>query len=121
MAACALLLSGGAMRVHAEEHLVPTTDLHDHIAASSQKRADDVKQVKEFLELPPVRKALETAKIDPRQAVKAVAFLSDDELARLARQSAAAQKDFAAGAMSAQHLTYAVIALSAAVLVLILK
>ena len=50
---------------------------------------------------------------------KAVATLSPDELARLASRTNQLQRDFAVGALTNQELTYIVIALAAAVIVLI--
>jgi len=50
---------------------------------------------------------------------KAVATLSPDELARLAARTNQIQRDFAAGSLTNEQLTYIVIAIGAAVIVLI--
>jgi hypothetical protein len=50
---------------------------------------------------------------------KAVGFLSDEEVARLASQIQRLDRDITAGALSNQHLTYIVIALATAIIVLI--
>jgi hypothetical protein len=62
---------------------------------------------------------LKTGKVDYQRVQKAVVTLSPDELARLASRTNQLQRDFAAGALTNQELTYIVIALAAAVIVLI--
>jgi hypothetical protein len=47
--------------------------------------------------------------------------MNDEELSQLAGRVQAAQKEMVGGALSNEHLTYIVIALAAAVLVLVLK
>ena len=51
---------------------------------------------------------------------KAIATLSPDELARLSARTTEIQNDFAAGALTNEQLTYIVIALATAVIVLII-
>jgi hypothetical protein len=58
--------------------------------------------------------------LDYRKVDRAIATLSPDELAQLAAKTNALQKDFAAGALSNQELTYIVIALATAVIVLLI-
>jgi hypothetical protein len=59
-------------------------------------------------------------KVDYQKVQKAVATLSPEELARLASQTNQIQKDVAGGALTNQQLTYIVIALGTAVIVLVL-
>lgn len=47
-------------------------------------------------------------------------MLSDDELAGLASRIDSAQTDFAGGSLDNEHITYIIIALAAAVIVLVL-
>ena len=73
-----------------------------------------------FFNSKPALKALRSAKIDAKKVQDAIAQLSDAELARLAARTNVAQKDFAAGALNNQDLTYIIIALATAVVVIIL-
>jgi hypothetical protein len=82
-----------------------------------QKNLDDVRS---FFASDAARTALKTGKIDYQKVEKAVATLSADELARLAARTNLIQKDFAAGALTNQELTYIVIALATAVIVILI-
>jgi hypothetical protein len=65
-------------------------------------------------------KAIKRAGFDRNTVVRAVATLSDDELSRLSARAERAQQDLAAGALSNQELTYIVIALATAVIILVI-
>jgi hypothetical protein len=68
-----------------------------------------------------VKQTLNASNLDAQKIEKAVAVLDDEELSQLAGRVQAAQKEIVGGALSNQELTYIVIALAAAVLVLVLK
>ncbi len=55
-----------------------------------------------------------------KQVQQAIPTLSDQELAQLARQTDRIQNDFAAGALSNEQLTYIIIALATAVVVILI-
>lgn len=112
----ALFLSSG---LSGQEHVVSSASLHQRVVKEAEVRRENLTKLNEFLSSAPVKKALRTARLDEQEVRRAAAFLSDSELARLITEAKEAQKDFAAGALSNEHLTYIVIALSAAVLVLI--
>jgi hypothetical protein len=103
----------------AQDHVVSPSELQQAAASKARTRQQNIAQVQSFVSSQPVQKAMKTARLDPVQVRKAVPTLSDAELARLASQSAKAQKDFAAGALTNEQLTYIAIALAAAVIVLI--
>ncbi len=102
------------------EHVVSPADLRKDIRAAAEVRQQNRAKVEQFISSTPVQKALKGARIDSAKVQKAIPLLSDEELARLAAQSEKAQKDFAAGSLTNEQLTYIVIALATAVLVLIL-
>lgn len=104
----------------AETHVVSAAELHQRAASATQARQDNLAKIGKFLSLPPVQSALGAVKMDSAQVQKAVPLLSDEELARLAARADAAQADFAAGALSNEHLTYIVIALATAVIILVI-
>ena len=73
-----------------------------------------------FFSSKPVKAALKTGKIDYKKVDQAVSTLSADELAKLSAKTNQIQKDFAGGALTNEQLTYIIIALGSAVIVLIL-
>jgi hypothetical protein len=90
------------------------------MTAAAQTRQKNLDDVRSFFSSEPVRAALKTGKVDYQKVDKAVATLDADELARLAARTSQIQKDFAAGALTNQQLTYVVIALASAVIVLLI-
>ena len=106
--------------VAAEDHVVPLSDLHHDAAAVTQTREANTAKAERFFKSEPVEKALHSFKMDGDQVMKSVPMLSDAELAQLSSRIDSAQKDFAAGALDNEHITYIVIALAAAVIVLLL-
>jgi hypothetical protein len=105
----------------AEEHVVSSSELRKELVETTEARRKNLKQVRDFISSAPVREAMKKTPTDSTKVEQAVSSLSDEELARLAQRTQRIQEDFAAGALSNEHLTYIVIALAAAVLVLVLK
>ncbi len=106
--------------VLADEHVVSPSDLQKQTINAARAREQNIQSVREFFGSERAHKALQSAKIDSNKVQNAIAQLSDAELARLAAKTNAAQKDFAAGSLSNQDLTYIIIALATAVVVIIL-
>jgi hypothetical protein len=109
-----------ALRVRGEEHLVSPSDLHDTLAKSAKARQTNLEKVQRFFSSERVRQKLTSTKTDLKKVENAVPHLNDEELARLAAQTEKVQADLAAGALDNQQITYILIALAAAVLVLVL-
>jgi hypothetical protein len=105
--------------LQAQSSIVQPSELKNAIEKASLNRARNLAQVRSFFSSKPVRNALSKTGMKPDRLNEAAASLSPDELARLAARTQKIQADFAAGALSNQELTYIVIALAAAVLVLI--
>jgi hypothetical protein len=103
----------------AENHVVSTAELQQATVSAANVRQQNITRVEKFFSSEQAEKALKSAHLDPVQIKKAVPSLSNQELARLASRADKAQKDFAAGALNNQQITYILIALGAAVLVLI--
>jgi hypothetical protein len=104
----------------AQAPVVSSSDLQRAIVEAAQNRQKNLDDVRTFFGSEPVRSALKSGKLDYQKIEKAVATLSPDELARLAAKTNQVQKDFAAGALTNQQLTYIVIALGTAVIVLLI-
>lgn len=105
--------------VLAQEHVVSRAELHRDIVAASQARQSNQDKVLEFLSTDPGRKALKSANVPYEKVEKAVAQLSDAELARLAATTEKVQADFAGGKLSTTE-TYILIAVVTAVIILLI-
>jgi hypothetical protein len=113
-----VLLSTSALA--AENHVVPLAELRQEAASSKAKRDADLSTVGQLLDLQPVQKALGKANLESKQIRQAAALLSDAELGRLASRAEQLRADVEAGALSNLHLTYIVIALATAVIILVI-
>ena len=102
------------------DHIVPAPDLHQAVRAAGQARQKHLTKLDKFFSSEPARKAFETVKLDPAKVSQALALLSDDELARLAAQSEKIHHDVDAGALTNQQITYILIALGTAVIILVI-
>lgn len=104
----------------AQAPAVSSSELRQAMTSAAQTRQKNLDNVRSFFASEPVRDALKSGKVDYQKVEKAVATLSPDELARLAARTNQLQQDFAAGALTNQELTYIVIALATAVLVILI-
>lgn len=102
-----------------QDHVVSPSELQQVTASVARTRQQNISKVEKFFSSEQARKALKSAHLDPVQVKQAVPTLNDQELARLASRADKAQNDFAAGALTNQQITYILIALGAAVIVLI--
>jgi hypothetical protein len=103
----------------AQGKAVTAAELRDAVKQAASGREKNLEQVRSFFGDPKISKVLADAHIDSNRIQKAVSALSGAELEKLALRTTQIQSDFAAGALSNQELTYIVIAIGAAVLVLI--
>ena len=104
----------------AQEHVVSPADLHRDILAAAQAREGNQDRVLKFFSSDQAKKALQSANLPYERVQKAVSQLSDEELARLAARTEKVRKDFAAGALTNQQITYIIIALATALIVVII-
>ena len=102
----------------ATEHLVSPAELSRELQAREAARAADVRAATAFFERESAR--LERAGLDVKEVTAAVAALDADSLERLGQRIAAVDGDVAGGALNNQELTYVVIALATAVLILVI-
>ncbi len=114
----ALLLFPG--QLPAQDHVVSPADLHQELQAAAQARQANRARLEKFFSSESVRKALRSARIDCAQVEKAVPLLTDDEAARLGSLADKLQNDLAAGALNNQQITYIIIALATAVIILVI-
>ena len=107
-------------QMRAEEHVVSSVELQHSLHAAAERREQDLGRFDHLLSNQAVRGALQSARLDTAKVHEAAAMLSDDELARLADRAGRVERDMAAGALSNQELTYIVIALATAVIILVI-
>ena len=103
----------------ASQHLVSPSDLQKAVVEASQARQRNLDTLNNFLSSDKAKKALESANIDPQQVKKAVAGLSDEELAQLASRAQKAQADFAAGTLSDRDLLVVLVCIAALILIIV--
>ncbi len=106
--------------VYAQEHVVSPADLQKQLEAASDARKKNLAKMDRFFSIPRVKKAFESSGFTYSTIQKAIPQLSDDELARLAARAEKAQRDFEAGALTNQEITYIIIALATAVIILVI-
>ena len=104
----------------AQEHVVSSADLRRDLVAAAQVRQDNQAKVMTLFSSDQSKRALQLAGLSYEKIQKAVPQLGDEELLRLASLTNQAQSDFAAGALNNQEITYILIALGTAVIILVL-
>lgn len=101
------------------EHLVSPTELQKAVVDASQKRQQSLDTLNQFFSSEKVQQAMESAHQNPERVRRAVASLSDDELAQLASRANKAQADFAAGNITDHDLLIILVCIAALVLVIV--
>ena len=105
--------------LRAADHLVAPADLHQAIVESAESRAGNLKKVQGFFASDTVRTKLAVAGFDVKKVETALPQLSNEELRRLANQTQKIEAEVSAGALNNQQITYIIIALATAVVILI--
>ncbi|MEX2263200.1 MAG: hypothetical protein WD696_14685 [Bryobacteraceae bacterium] len=100
--------------------VVSPQELHRRIVSESRLRQERIARLQSFFSSETGRKALSSSKLHAEKIVRAAPLLSDEELAELTARADRAEADFKAGALTNQQLTYIVIALGTAVLILVI-
>ncbi|HEV2386125.1 MAG TPA: hypothetical protein VGS20_02610 [Candidatus Acidoferrales bacterium] len=104
----------------AGQHAVSSAELQQAVADSARTRQANEAAVESFLGSGRARQSLKKAGIDYQIVQRGIPLLSNDELASLAARSQAAQKQFQAGALTNQQITYIIIALATAVIIIVI-
>ncbi|MEZ5364075.1 MAG: hypothetical protein R2748_17480 [Bryobacterales bacterium] len=106
--------------LRAAEHVVPSETLTQRLEAGAAQRAADEEALRGLFSSESARKTLAASGVDADEAVNGVAALSNDDLSKLAERARAYQADVAAGALNNQQITYILIALATAVIILVI-
>ena len=103
----------------AAEHVVSSSEMRKAVVDASRVRQQNLDTLREFFSSEKARRALKTTHTDPEQVKKAVASLSDAELAQLASRAQKAQADFTAGRLNDRDLIIILIAIAALILIIV--
>jgi CHASE3 domain sensor protein len=103
----------------AADHLVNPSDLQKATVDASRQRQQNLESLNQTFSSPKVQQALQSARMNPEQVKKAVAGLSNEELAQLASRATRAQANFAAGNMSDRDLLIILVAIAALILIIV--
>lgn len=103
----------------APDHLVPPSALQQAAVNASRARRQNAETLQKFFSSPEAQKALDSARLNPREVNKAVSGLSDQELAQLAQRANKAQSDFAAGNLSDRDLLIILVGIAALILIIV--
>jgi hypothetical protein len=109
-----------AVQVFADEHAVSVADLHQALVESAKTRQTNAETVQKFFSSEVVQKTLGHQFVNATKVEKAIPLLNDEELSRLASQCRQVESDISAGALSNQEITYILIALATAVIILVI-
>lgn len=120
LAATVLISLTAATPLAAADHVVAPGVIAQALTKSEAGRQNEIAQVQKFFSSQPARDALKKGGIDLREVQSAIPSLDNQELAQLARKTSKLQSDFAAGALTNERLTYIVIALAVAVIVILI-
>ncbi|MBS1829933.1 MAG: hypothetical protein JST93_31835 [Acidobacteria bacterium] len=102
------------------DHVVPLQEMERRIARETAGRRVNLGKVESFLAMDQVEEVLRTSKLDSQAIRAAAAMLSDEELSKLAQRADGVKADIQGGALSNTELTYVVIALVTALVVVII-
>ena len=113
-------LAAPAQRSFADDHAVSAADLHQVLVDSAKTRQTNVETVQKFFSSEIVKNALSKQIVTASKVEKAIPLLNDEELSRLASQCRQVESDISAGSLSNQEITYILIALATAVIILVI-
>jgi hypothetical protein len=101
------------------QHVVSPSEMQKAVMDASQVRQKNLDTLREFFSSDKAQRALKAAHTDPEQVKRAVASLSNAELAQLASRAQTAQADFAAGHLSDRDLIIILIAIAGLILIIV--
>lgn len=104
----------------AQSQVVAPQELRQAVVDSAKARQQKVERIQGFFSSEPVRKAMVSADLDIQYVHNAVPFLSAQELSQLEARVNRVEQDIVGGALTNQEITYILIALATAVIVLII-
>ena len=115
-----LLIGVPSVLPAADDHVVAPSELRKAVQQAAKVRQQNSETVHRLFSSPDAAKALGRAGIDSERVAPAVTLLDDETLQRLADRARGLESDFEGGALSNQEITYILIALATAVVILVI-
>lgn len=103
----------------AQSHVASQADIQKELVNATQTRQKNIQKIERLWESDEALKALEAARINPKQINAAISTLNDAELARLAARADKVDNDFAAGRLSDRDLLFVVLGIAALILIIV--
>ncbi len=119
LAVAVLVFAIPSMVMAQTEHVVGPLDLQKAQQNATSARQQNIDTLQGFLGSAEARESLEKAHINPVQVEKAMAGLSDQELAQLASRANTVQNEFAAGDLSNHDLLLILVGIAALILIIV--
>lgn len=113
-------LAAPGQTLFGDEHAVSAADLHQALVDSATTRQTNAETVQKFFKSEVVQKTLGHQIVNAAKVEKAIPLLNDEELGRLASQCRQIDRDISGGELNNQEVTYILIALATAVIILVL-
>lgn len=101
------------------QHLVSPSALQHATVNASRTSEQNRKTLRKFFSSPQAKQALKSAHIKPQEVNKAIAGLSNHDLAQLAQRVNKAQANFAAGQMTNHTLLLILVFFAALILIIV--
>jgi hypothetical protein len=101
------------------QHVVSPLELQKAGQAATNARQQNLETLQGFLSSAQAQKAIEDAHMNPVEVQKAIAGLSDRDLANLAARANKAQNEFAAGTIDDRDLLIILVAIAALILIIV--
>lgn len=115
-----IVLLGSMPGLLAQSQVVVPQELRQAVVDVSKARQQKVEKIQGFFSSELVREAVAGTDLDFRQVQDAVPFLSAPELSQLETRVNQIEQDVAGGALTNQEITYILIALATAVIILVI-
>lgn len=97
MLALGLTAAPAFAAAEAQQHVLPLNQLQDSAQKAAEQRQQNIADIQRVLSYPAAAEALAKSNVNQAQMQRAVATLDDQELARLADQARASEKDVKGG------------------------
>jgi hypothetical protein len=105
----ASVLPARAQLQEKQQHVVTLDELNKKVAQPAETRQANENAIRHLLSSDAGQKALKDANVDYQRIDRAIARLTDEEVAKLADKSRQAESDFAAGFISPKTLAYLIL------------
>lgn len=113
-------LADAQQATQSPQHVVSSAELQQDLTAAAAKRQAHIATLENFLSTAKAQRLLKSAGMNDQVVRRAIPLLSSQELASLSARAETANHQFRAGALTNQQLTYIIIALATAVIIIVI-